>query len=346
MIEPETGLGLEAAGFGLHLDDGDRRRVVDIDRRFREASRGGGQFRPVRFPEESLAETLRVHAGLRGQHARRQLFLGHFQRENRDGNAHLQGGILGDVQGKGGLAHARPAGDDDQIGVLEPRGDVVDLVETGRHPCDQFLFGIEPLDRFEAVLDDVPDRVERGTDLVFGDLEDGMFRLVQDAVDVHAGIVALVEDLGGRADETAQDALFLDDLGVIGDVDRRGDIVHQRGEIGRSPDLFHPFLILEDVAQGDQVARLVPVGKLDDGGKDLPVGLAVEVGRLQQLQNRVQGQIVQQDAAQNGLLRFEVLGRHLMQGGIDILHGRCSRKKAVMRSLCNDFSGFGHDGRP
>ena len=56
-------------------------------------------------------------------------------------------------------------------------------------------------------------------------------------------------------------------------------------------------------------------------GEDLPMGFAVKVGRLQQLQNRVQSEIVQQDAPQDGLFRLEVLGRHLMQGGIDVFHG-------------------------
>jgi hypothetical protein len=86
--------------------------------------------------------------------------------------------------------------------------------------------------------------MEGRPDLVLGNLEDGMFRLIQDAVDVPPGIVALIEDLGGRADETAQDALLLDDLGVIGDVDRRGDVVHERGEIGCPSDFFYPFLVL------------------------------------------------------------------------------------------------------
>jgi len=170
--------------------------------------------------------------------------------------------------------------------------------------------------------------VKRGADLVFRNFEDGVLRLVEDVVDIHARVVALVEDLRRRADQPPQDALFLDDLDVIGNVGRRRDIVHQRREVGRSPDLIDPLLVLEDVAERNQVARFAAFGKVDDRLEDLPVRVAVKVGRGERLQHRVQRRVVQQDAPQDRLLGFQVLGRQLVQGGIDVFHGIGPRETA------------------
>ena len=41
-----------------------------------------------------------------------------------------QRGVLRDVQAEGGLAHAGPAADDDQVGRLQPGGQLVEVGEA------------------------------------------------------------------------------------------------------------------------------------------------------------------------------------------------------------------------
>ena len=69
-----------------------------------------------------------------------------------------------------------------------------------------------------------------------------------------------------------------------------------------------------------QIGWFAAVVQLDYRGENLAVGVTVKVRLGKDLQNRIQRLIVQQDSPQNGLLRFEVLRRHLMQGGIDVFH--------------------------
>ena len=102
----------------------------------------------------------------------------------------LERGVLRDVERKGGLAHARPAGDDDQVGRLQPGGHLVEVDEAGGHAGDQLLALVELLDRLHRVDHDVAHAEERRPRLALGDGEDLVLRLVEELLDVGPRLVA------------------------------------------------------------------------------------------------------------------------------------------------------------
>ena len=55
--------------------------------------------------------------------------------------------VLRDVQRERRLAHARAAGDDDQVGRLQAGGQLVEVGEARRHAGDRSLLLVELLDR-------------------------------------------------------------------------------------------------------------------------------------------------------------------------------------------------------
>ena len=88
----------------------------------------------------------RFHAGLLGNDTRCQLLGRHFQREEADDaavgrhgvavGAHFAspalGDVVADIGGEGGFAHARPAGEDDEVRGLQAAHHAVEIVEARR----------------------------------------------------------------------------------------------------------------------------------------------------------------------------------------------------------------------
>ncbi len=60
------------------------------------------------------------------------LELAHLHGEERDGLLLGERGVRGDVERERGLAEARPAGEDDEVRLLEPAGLLVERLEAGR----------------------------------------------------------------------------------------------------------------------------------------------------------------------------------------------------------------------
>ncbi len=107
----------------------------------------------------------------------------------------------------------------------------------------------------------------------------------------------------------------------MADVGRRGDVVDELREVHGAAHGVELLPVAQVVAQRDEVDGLVAVGQLQDAREDLPVRGAVEVGPRHDLQNRVQGGVLEEDAPEDGLLGLQVLGRHFEDGGVDGFHG-------------------------
>ena len=112
-------LGLHAPGLGARLEDAERRRVVDVDGRLRQAPGGVGHARPVAGVEVAGAHLVGVDLGLRAQEALDELLLGHLEAEHQHALPVLDARVLGDVEREGRLAHGGPPGDDDEVARLE-----------------------------------------------------------------------------------------------------------------------------------------------------------------------------------------------------------------------------------
>src|SRR6202050_3331430 len=106
----EAMLQLQATGLRAHLEDADRRRVVDEDLRIVEAAERGGQARVVLLSEVASAEPVRVDSRFGRAPAPGQLLFRHLQAEHPDGLPGFDAAMRGDVQDEAGLAHAGAGG--------------------------------------------------------------------------------------------------------------------------------------------------------------------------------------------------------------------------------------------
>ena len=113
-------LGGEPPALGAHLEDADRRRIVDVDLRFAERADRLRQPPPVALPEEPAAQPVRIDARLAGEHAQEQLLLRHLEAEYADRHVGLGADVLGHVQHEAGFSHRRTRGDDHEVRRLEP----------------------------------------------------------------------------------------------------------------------------------------------------------------------------------------------------------------------------------
>ena len=114
-----------------------------------------GQLGPIAFAQKTAAQAGAIHPSFRTEHADGQLLLGHLQGEYRRGNLRVDGGVLGHVQTQGGLAHARSASHDDEVGILKTRRLSVQILEARRDTGDQLFLFIELLNDLKALLDDL-----------------------------------------------------------------------------------------------------------------------------------------------------------------------------------------------
>ena len=228
---------LEAARLGAHLEHADRRGIVDEHLRFGERAQGVRQAAVILLVEMPGPEPMRVDSRLGRQHAHEQLLFRHLEAEKPDDHGGGRTDVLRHVQHQAGLPHRRTSGDDNQVPALEAGRHVVEIREAARHAGDRPLVLLQLLDGRETGLHQVAQRHEAGADPVFGDRENGGFRLVQQQVRFLLRLVGLDQDLVGGVDQAPERGLFLDDPGVVLDVGRARNSVRERGHVCRPADV-------------------------------------------------------------------------------------------------------------
>ena len=112
-------VALQSPRLGSGLQNGDPRRVIDVDRGLRQSTDVLRQVDPVFFVESPRAQLVQVDTRLNTQQPLGQLQFGHFQTEESDTDAVLHSGTAAEGQGQSRLAHTRSSGKDDQIAVLK-----------------------------------------------------------------------------------------------------------------------------------------------------------------------------------------------------------------------------------
>ena len=95
-------------------------RVVDVHRRLRQGVHRRRDPGEVELLEEAGAQALRVDVGDAREQAQDELLLAHLEAEDADALALADGGVLGDVEREARLADRRAGGDDDEVALLEP----------------------------------------------------------------------------------------------------------------------------------------------------------------------------------------------------------------------------------
>ena len=254
---------------------------------------------------------IEIDARLRAKHAEHELLPRHLEREDPDADLALDRGVLRDAERERRLTHRRSPGDDDQIRALEPGGLPIEIGEAGRDAGHHLLPLVHLLDVLEGLAHQVARADEPLADLLLGDLEDRVLRLVDERVDVLLSLVGARDDLGRRADQPAENGFLADDPRVVTDVRRGHGAIGELAHVGRAADLGELAARLQDLRDGDEVDRLLSFDEIERGAEDFAMRLAVEVVAGDDLDDAVERGRVEEDAAEHGDLRLEALRRDL-----------------------------------
>ena len=309
MTRSSPRLRLEPAGLGPKLHRRDVRRVVDVHRRFRQRIHRRRDPGEVELFEEARAEALRVDVGDARQQAQDELLLAHLQAEHADALALLDGGVLGDVEREARLADRRAGGEDDEVALLEPGRQRVEVGEPGPDAADLAAVRVQVVEPVIGVVEERLERAEPGVDPLLADREELRLGAVDRLLDLGRVLVADPGDPPGGPDQVAQDRLALDDPGVLLDVDRGRRLVGEAGQIGTAADRLELVGAFERLGDGDDVDRLASLVEVEDGGVDPAVGLAIEVGGPEEFGDLDDRVAIDQDGAQDRLLGLKTLRR-------------------------------------
>ena len=145
--------------------------------------------------------------------------------------------------------------------------------------------------------------------LLLAELEDDLLGAVDEVGDLALALLSEPHDLLARADEAAQGRHLLDDARVVLDVRRGGNERCELGHARLPARSFELGPLVELVGERDRVDRLALRPERERGAVDLRVALAVEVGRVEDLAHRADGDGREQHRAEHRLLGLEVLRR-------------------------------------
>ena len=233
--------------------------------------------------------------------------------------------MLRDAQGKAALAHRRPTGDDDEIRRLQSCELLIQLHKAGGQPRDRAFALIERVDHLDRAFDDVLHRDRVALELLRGDVKDQGFRAVEQQVGFLRLLVAFAGDVGRGANERAEDGFLLDDAAVILGIGRGRDDGRQRRQVAGSADFFEQVALFQRLRDRDEIDGRIGLVERQEGREDVPVGVFIEHGVVEQLRRVDEGFFLDEHRAEDGLLRLKVLGRHPLKRGQDV-RAHCHRK--------------------
>src|SRR5260221_1382569 len=309
----------EAAGFGAHFAQRNSGRVIDEQERIRKFLHGADYFLHVVGPERAGAHLVRINNRARTEQALQQGLTRHFEREDADHLAVVDGGILGNVHGESGLAHGRARRENDEVGFLEAAGFLVKIGVVGGEASDALAALQQSVDRAKGVANDLLDSLEALANTLLGQLTNGSFRVIHDLV----GGIGLLAGFGDggicTAAQPAQNSVFADDSDVVLNGRAVGHAVEQSGDVADIADGLQILLLLQLFDQRDDVNGPRRFGQIHHARIDAAVRVDGKVFGLQVLAGVVESVIVEQYSAQDGALGFNVR-RQTADGGFESGH--------------------------
>ena len=280
------------------------------------------------------AEFVRVNARVRRQQAQQQRFLGHFQAEDAHRQALPHRHVLRDIQRQRRFPHRRPRSNNNQLGRLQARSQIVELLVAGGDSGEAVALGEDAFQPWVAFLNQFLDADKSRADAVFRQLKNRGFRAVQQGVRVFLGFERGLLDVMRGMNQVAQQRLFFDDARVMLHVRDARHPVHQLRQIGVPAGAFQlpgPAHVFGQRYQVDGVVRLV---EIDHPLENSPVPVMEKILRTDFFNSRVDGLIVEQDGAEDGALGLQVV----RQGPFEC---KCS---AHLSSPYVRFIGYRHHG--
>ena len=157
----------------------------------------------------------------------KERFFGHFQAEDGHGKPGANGDIFGEVESQGGLPLRGAGGEDNQLGGLKARGQLVELAVAGGCAGDALALAKDFFQALEVGVDDFLHRDETDADTVFGEGEDRRFGAVEDAVGALLAFKGALLDGVSGVNQVAKERLLFDDADVMLDVGGTRHTVHE-----------------------------------------------------------------------------------------------------------------------
>jgi hypothetical protein len=171
----------------------------------------------------------------------------------------------------------------------------------------------------EADLDHIIEGCEAFPDLVLRNIEDGLFRHVQEFFGRLPVLEARIGDDGALTDELSPHGEVPDDLRVKQDACGSGHGLHKRSQVVRSSGLIQGVFLFEVLRKGDEVDGLVVIVQFSHPLKETQVSFPIEIVRRENVHDLIHGIIVDEDSGQNSLLRLDVLRGDFESSGNDLL---------------------------
>ena len=308
--------GHEPPAQGAHFQHAGVGFVVDEDRHLAEGADALPQQRPLLRVEAPGAQPAALDAYLHGQQAVGELLLAHLQGEHAHRQVVELGHVFGQVERDRRFAHGGPAGHDDQVAALQALGHGVQVVEVHRDAGHRRTQGAA-LDLVEGGGENFSGGGEAGAGLLLADGEDPLLRLIQHLLHGLALIEAEADHLVAGADQLPPQILVHHQAGHLVDGGGGQSPLHQLHQPPAAPHLLQVAGVRQPGGHGGEVGGFALAVQHQGRAIDLAVGREIKGLRLQHVGHASDGIRVQQDAAQHGFLRLQVLGGHPIGGGFE-----------------------------
>ena len=274
----------------------------------------------------ALADLLGRDARLFRQDAVGQLLGRHFEREEADhGTVRDLGlpilavllaiglhGVERDVGGERGLSHRGTAGQDQKIGLVQAAQQLVELAQTGGHAGQLAGAVVGGLGGAHRIGQGLAERLEAAVgladagqviELLLGDLD------LLDRGFLERRLEGAVHYVLAQRDQLAQQEEVVHQPAEVAGVDHVHRRSRQARQIGRAASGLHVVVVFDVGLQGDRADQLAPLDQPGEGVEQLAVQRIGEMLTLEEFRDPVIGGVVDQDRAQQRLLRLEVVRR-------------------------------------
>ena len=224
--------------------------------------------------------------------------MAHFQAEVHRRLTRCHRRIACDGQGQGGLAHGRTGPKHDQRAGLEAIELGVQVGEARGGAGDRTRLLVHLLESIERVAQQITQRHQGVGDPALGNPVDQRLGGIHGGGHVVGRLKAQLGDLRRGRDQTPQEGVLLDHLGVMDRVGHRCRRALQLDERAGAADGVQQAVAGQLVGHQDGVDRRTRGVETGDGIEHVAVGRLIKIGCLQALHRIADGRRTQQHRAQ------------------------------------------------
>src|SRR5215213_10876850 len=208
------------------------------------------------------------------------------------------------------LAHRRSRGENDQVALVEARGEAVEVFEARLDTRYFALLLVEALDHLKGTGRELRDGREMFPERPVGDAVDELLRRVERLADVLGLPEGVLGDAAPDVYDGPQERLAAHYLRVPAGVGRRRHALDYLEDVSPAPDLLELVDAAQFVGQRELVYGFAARVQAHHGAVDDPVYLGVEILRRELLCHGRNRGLRDQHGAYDSPLRVQVVRRH------------------------------------